>query len=429
MKITLPAHTPLLFDPHHGYHDPMSSPGHHDHPQMAVVNGQVVIQEALSFPKYYIPHYDFYECLLPWKDQFSSTQWKHMTNSSWMHDKIPILLVDGKLETDTDWLVFSALEMAVFNAHITSLVLKNILSGMVKWNTHYPTPEGGYTAIVLLIELAGWRTENMDCFIGRSRDVAYCKEMDDIFKANPLTDILKTVSKKDLQQFNYQTKTLLDLACDYHLWSLADWLWGAGVRWSKEYVKSGHLFKCILDGCFELSMERNIQSFPSGSYEKQPELSLKNERDHVWLKTWLDRYRSLKDYPIKLKVDFRYQEQCRHRRIDPTKGPKRFVDKAVEYWIFRFLKNHIQSSELEDQRKTATWFDFWFSQGIDFKQVKPYLVRPDHGRKQRISFDLYIRVTCSQADSTLLAIYAQQERFEFQKTFPNLTPNCLPIRL
>jgi hypothetical protein len=253
--------------------------------------------------------------------------------------------------------------------------------------------------------------------------------MDDIFKANPLTDILKTVPRKDLQQFTHQTKTLLDLACDFHLWPLADWLWDAGVRWSKEYVKSGHLFKCIMDGCFELSMERNIQSFPSGSYEKQPELSLKTERDHVWLKTWLDRYRSLKDYPIKLKVDFRYQEQCRHQKKGSTQQPKRFLDKAVEYWIFRFLKTHIQSSDLEDQRKTETWFDFWFSQGIDFKQVKPYLERHDYSRKKRIDFDLYLRAICSQTDKKILAIYAQQERFELQKTFPNLTSNCLPTRL
>lgn len=406
MKIILPSNTPILLDTTHGDYHPQSSPEHEDHPDIQIIKGQAVIQEPLTYPKYSIRGWHVLE-------QFEQTE---KTTNNCFHrppDKIPFVLVDGKIETDTSWWHFGELEDSVSCSFYLEQFLKKLVAQEIDWETSIPAHQGEVSYLAKLMMLWGWRIEEMEYFIRRrGRNSTYCYEIDELFFKYDLTQILNDVPSEKLEKhLVFGHRTLLDLACHYQLWTFADWLWKKGVRWSKDYIKKGQLLKVLIEGCFSLEMESNIHSFQQKDYDIDEEIKMPNnqqaQRNHVWLKTWLDRYLSLKDYPQKLKVNFRYLYHCSHWNMHQIKNPKPFLDKAVNYWVHEFFRNKKENQILED-----VWLDFWFQQNIDFKSIKVYHLH----QKKRIPFHDFYCYVCRQSEEKFNNLLTQQERFELKST-------------
>lgn len=366
----------------------------------------------LGYPQLYID-YDLLHQQVYAKDN----QWSQLPSFCYSrldYLPIPVLIEDQRLEVNTDWFVFPLLLSQSEVQENYNTVFEALEKEHIHWSLVCPSIVGPIQSLIgQLIHFFGWKSllhrdyryddwDPEQCFYG---------DLEKIQANKPLIDLLKDEEEITLQDFKDNGQTLLDLASNYQLWDLADWLWGKGVRWSPSYLQTGSLLVAVSRGCSPLPGERYLNTSPYSC------MAVTQTRNNQWLKRWLDRYGQQDAYPENIPIVFNGH--------NIEKSPSLSCD--VEHGDILLWLEHTPLLSLDDET-IQIWIEFWNEKGINFHDlVLPFQIQTET-YSEIYPFKDYLSKVLDFKEEAIESFLSLQDRLILTHSTTDLDTNLQNIR-
>ena len=397
MRIRLPKGTPAQYreischsDDHVRFSDAFTSPALLQGLRFDVKDGQYVPQWSGLYPRFFV-RFDTFKDTPEFKAALSAASPDFQEFFSQIHPySIPVIINGDDLETDLYWIPLGILCGDCLGKE-SALVFDALEKGILDWKISCPVYGAKHCSYMGQLMYFHSTPHNIPNQYGDSEPVFLLTQRFmyvlkfEILPHFPLIEMLKNIPNSELFEFLDNGHNLLDMACDYHLWEVADWLWGKGLRWTDGYVKNGIVLEKLIWGNYILSGESN------------PIVPLKGEilptvfkRDHSWLKLWLDRYHHDGRHPKTLSVivdgDFSYLDDNNNARIQEELAEEKIYKAPIfHFWLLHAaydLDKDVHTPEIQE------WVRFWNKNGIDFRTA---FFRNSAKNPQHINLEAYLQ--------------------------------------